>query len=121
MGRGRAETARGARIRGVKEIAAAVVRLAKGGEPPRIARIRTLYPGVAHDRVSEGYRVGCLDLVLTPGGRPILGDTREERDAIQARVARLCAWRLTHPSYYTPARSERCGLKAVRGRAGPTA
>lgn len=103
----------------VREIAAATVRLAKGGEPPGRARIRVLYPEAHHDTFAEGYRIGCLDLVLTPGGKPLTGETAEERDLIKDRVARLGAWRLTHPAYFGPTHTAR--RAGLRGRGGPTA
>lgn len=87
----------------VREVAAAVVRLATGTEPPRRGRIRALYPGAHDETLNEGYRIGCLDLVLGPGGKPLRCDTAAEREVIRARVVRLHAWKMTHPSCFGPA------------------
>jgi hypothetical protein len=114
---GRSETT-GKRSK-VREIAAATIRLATGGEPPGRARIRALYPDAHHDTFAEGYRIGCLDLILAPGGKPLTGETTEEREVIRARVAQLGAWRLAHPAYFGPAHSAHRGV--IRGRGGPTA
>lgn len=103
----------------IREIAAATVRLATGGEPPRRSRIRALFPDAHRERFAEGYRIGCLDLVLAPGGKPLTGETREEREVIRDRVARLGAWRLAHPAYFGPAHTAR--REGLRGRRGPTA
>jgi hypothetical protein len=60
-----------------------------------------------------------LDLILAPGGKPLTGETTEEREVIRARVAQLGAWRLAHPAYFGPAHSAHRGV--IRGRGGPTA
>lgn len=91
----------------VREIAATVVRLATGQEPPGRGRIRALHPGAHDETLNEGYRIGCLDLVLGTGDEPMKCETREERAVIEDRAARLWAWKMAHPSSCGPTHAAR--------------
>jgi hypothetical protein len=114
---GRSET-KGKRSK-VREIAAATIRLATGGEPPGRARIRALYPDAHHDTFAEGYRIGCLDLILAPGGKPLTGETTEEREVIKGPGRATGRLEARAPGLFRPGPFRPPG--GLRGRGGPTA
>lgn len=92
--------------RKVPEIAAAVVRLARDDRPPDREEIKAVFPEAHPYQIYEGYRIGCLDLILAAKGEPISADTAEGQALIADRIRKLDQWKR--------AQGQPCSVDSVR-------
>lgn len=89
-----ARSGRGRWSHKVPSIAAEVVRRSQDGRPPDREEIRKAFPEAHVNQIQEGYRIGCLDLVMSAQnedlpGSEVLEDTPEGHARIADRIQKL--------------------------------